>query len=113
MVIVAIGSALPWATISVYMYSQSKGGLSGDGVITLIVGLLALAFFAVGAIGQARWPFIVAIFMSLIILAVTIIDVADISGKASVGVGLILCIIGGVIGLAAAIGGTVVPRQTA
>src|SRR5450759_4032698 len=35
MVMVAIGSVLPWATASAGIFSVSKGGLSGDGQFTI------------------------------------------------------------------------------
>lgn len=112
MVVVAIGSALPWATASSEVFSVSANGLSGDGVITIIVGFLALAFFVVGIIGRARWPFITSLVLSLIISAVAIYDTVDVAGKVTVGAGLILCLIAGVIGVVAAVGGIASPRQT-
>lgn len=111
MVLVAIGSALPWATASSEFYSVSKNGLSGDGIITIVVGLLALAFFAAGIALQARWPFVTALILSLIVSAVAIYDTVDIAGQVSVGIGVILCIIGGCIGIVAAIVGIAAPRR--
>lgn len=111
MVVVAIGSALPWATVKALFNSERVNGLSGDGIITIIVGLLALAFFVVGIIGRAKWPFIVALVLSLIISAVAIYDTVDVSGLATIGVGLILCIIGGCAGVVVAIVGIASPRK--
>lgn len=109
MMIVAIGSALPWATL----YSVSVGGLRGDGVITIIVAFLGLAFFAVGIIGKAKWPFIIGLVMSLIISAVAIYDAVNVARNATMGIGLILCGIGGVLGVVAGIGGIASPRRAA
>jgi hypothetical protein len=112
MVVGAIGSALPWATISTGFYSASKGGLSGDGTITIVAAVIALAFFLVGIIGRARWPFIVGLVMSLIIAAVAIYDALDLGSGISVGIGLILCMVAGVLGVIAGIGGIASPRKT-
>jgi hypothetical protein len=115
MIVVAVGSALPWVTADFEIVSFSKGGLSGDGVITIIAGLLGLAFFAVGVVGKARWPFAVALAMSLLATAVAAWDTIDVSGTvgASVGIGLILCLIAGIIGVVAGIGGVASPRSAA
>ena len=108
MMIVAIGSALPWATA----YGFSIGGLRGDGVITIIVAFLGLAFFAVGIAGKAKWPFVIGLIMSLIISAVAIYDAVNIARNA-MGIGLILCVTGGVLGVVAGIGGIASPRRAA
>ena len=109
MIIVAIGSALPWATA----FGFSVGGLRGDGVITIIVAFLGLAFFAVGLAGKAKWPFVIGLMMSLIISAVAIYDAVDVVKNVTMGIGLILCIIGGVLGVVAGIGGIASPRRAA
>ncbi len=111
MVIAAIGSALPWATVSILGFSQSKGGLSGDGVITMIAALLALAFFAVGAVLKARWPFIIAAVLCAIAAAIGIYDAVDLDPMVSIGVGLWMVMISGGIGLAVAVAGIASPRR--
>ncbi len=113
MMIVAIGSALPWATASSEFYRVSVGGLRGDGVITIIVAFLGLAFFAVGIIGKAKWPFVIGLVMSLIISAVAIYDAVNVARNVTMGIGLILCGIGGVLGVVAGIGGIASPRRAA
>lgn len=112
MIVCAVGSALPWVSVSFMGYSQTKNGLSGDGAITIVTALLALAFFAVGLAIKARWPFIVALVLALITVAIGIYDVVDVSGTelASVGIGLWMVAVGGVIGVVAAIGGIASPR---
>jgi len=114
MMLAAIGSVLPWATVSAMVFSVSKGGLSGDGIITIILSVLGLGLFAIGITGKARWAFISGLILSAIILGVSIYDAVDITKLASgaqagasitVGVGLVLCIIGGVIGVGAGVGG--------
>ncbi len=115
MIVVAIGSALPWVTADFEIVSVSKNGLSGDGVITIVLGFLGLAFFAVGIAGKARWPFAVALAMSLLATAIAAWDTIDVSGGVgvSVGIGLILCLVAGIIGVVAAIGGVASPRTPA
>ena len=120
MVMVAIGSALPWATASASVFSVSKGGLSGDGVITIILSLLGLVFFTMGTFRKAQWPFVLGLILSIVILSIAAYDIAnvmsmvvDVSGGAevgasvTVGVGLVLCLIGGIIGLIAGISGLI------
>lgn len=114
MVLTAIGSALPWATASAMIFTVNKGGLSGDGIITIILAILGLVFFAVGATGKRKWAFVVGLVLSTLIVAIAVYDAVDVTRMASgapsgasvtVGIGLVLCIIGGIIGLGGAIGG--------
>jgi hypothetical protein len=111
MLIGVIGSVLPWATVSVFGYSQSAGGLHGDGIITLVTTLFALGFFLMGLINRAKWPFIVTVVLAVITAAVGIYDAINLSNQASVGVGLIMVITAALLGLAAGITGIVAPRQ--
>jgi hypothetical protein len=121
MILVAVGSALPWATASAMMITVSKGGLSGDGVITIILAVLGLVFFAIGMTGKARWAFVIGFILSLLVLAVSIYDAVDItravgnvaeSVNVDVGIGLIVCIIGGAIGAVCAFAGILAPKKS-
>jgi hypothetical protein len=121
MAVVAIGSALPWATVSAMMFTVSKGGLSGDGVITIVLAILGLLFFAIAISGRAKWSFAIGLILSLLVLAVSIydtVDIARVAGSvaetvdANVGIGLIICIIGGVIGAISAVGGLFSPKKS-
>ena len=114
MVMIALGSALPWATASAGVFSVSKGGLSGDGVITIILAVIGLGLFAVGTTGKSKVVFVIGLILSAIVVAIAVYDTANVAKIATgaqadvsvtVGVGLVLCIIGGVIGLGAGIGG--------
>jgi hypothetical protein len=109
MIIGMIGSALPWATVS--QYGLSKNGLSGDGMITIVFALLALGFFIIALINRAKWPFIVCAVMSGIIAVVGIYDAAKLASEISVGIGLYLVIIAGLLGLLAGIAGAIAPRS--
>lgn len=121
MVMVAIGSALPWATASAYMFTVSKGGLSGDGVFTIILAVLGLGFFAFAITRKADWAFVVGFILSMLVLAIAIYDTVDVArlasdvpegGSMTVGVGLIVCIIGGAIGCISGIGGFLTPKRS-
>lgn len=111
MLAVAIGSALPWATASAFSFTVSAGGLSGDGWITLTCALLALAFFAIGLLRRMVWPFIVALVLTLIVCGVGIYDAFHVATGASVGYGLIIVVVAGVLGAIAAVVGIAAPRK--
>jgi hypothetical protein len=111
MLIGIIGSALPWATASLLGFSKSIGGLSGDGIITIVCTLFALGFFVIGIINRAKWPFIITVVLALATAAVGIYDAATLSSLVSVGIGLIMVIISGLLGLTAGVIGIVAPRQ--
>lgn len=113
MLLVAIGSALPWDRVSVIFASRTFGGLNGDGTITIVIAFLALAFFIVGLIGRYRWPFIVSLVGCVLIVAVTLYDTINIAttNGHSVGYGLIVCLIFGIAGVVAGIGGVSAKRH--
>lgn len=113
MLVTAIGSALPWASVSVMGYGATKNGLSGDGVITIIASILALGFFVLGLVGKARWPFAVALILALITAFVGIYDAARLSEMISIGIGLWMVMIAGIAGVLVAAGGIVSPRAPA
>ncbi len=100
-----IGSVTPWVTAG----PLTKNGIEGDGVITLVLALLAGGFagatFSPPAVARVmRWfplPF------GLLALLVAIIDVADVSGEGygiSVGWGLWLTLIASIILVIGAVG---------
>ncbi|NQV05628.1 hypothetical protein HQ535_03685 [bacterium] len=107
--LVILGSFLTWVSIDIggQTISSSGTGEGGDGTLTLILAIaaVALAVFLLGK-GTAR-KIAVAIAAALILL-IAIIDVQDImSGgdlgiDASVGIGLWLVVVGGVVALAGA-----------
>lgn len=113
MFIAIVGSVLPWATTRSELFSVSVSGLSGDGVITLVAAALGLAAFAGGVLLKTRWPFVVALFLGLVILGVGVFDTVDIAGSVSVGIGLVLCLIAGALGVLIAAGGLIAPRRYA
>ncbi|MBU4174782.1 MAG: hypothetical protein KKB90_09250 [Actinobacteria bacterium] len=110
MMIVMIGSFLPWAQA----FYASKGGMEGDGKITLFFAVIAGAFFLVGLIGKARWPFVVGLIVTIITGAIFVIDIADVVNTLSlsnVGSGLYVGLAGAALGLVAAVGGIAARRE--
>ena len=99
-IIVVIGSFTTWVTIEGVI---SFGGMSdgGDGIITLVVGLAAAAA-AIFLKDRARM--IAVAVGGAIIIVTALVDIFDILGTdfASVGFGLWLVLVGGVVVGAAA-----------
>jgi NAD/NADP transhydrogenase beta subunit len=77
-----IGGFGPWATV---LGVASVSGTNGDGWFLIIGGAIAGGMLArdVSTRSTRRWPMIVALLVALVGLAVTIVDVSDISGTAS------------------------------
>jgi len=110
MFIAIVGSVLPWAKASSELFSVSVGGLSGDGVITLVAAAFGILAFASGIFLRTRWPFISALVLSLVVLGVAAYDTVDIATGITVGVGLVLCLIAGVLAVLVAVAGIVAAR---
>lgn len=91
-VAIVIGSLGPWATFGPF----SKGGTDGDGVLTLILGIAAVAFIMAN-----RWMVFVLI-LAVLSAAIGIFDTIDVSSAGnefvspSPGWGVILVAIAGV-----------------
>lgn len=87
-----IGSFLPWASVGPF----SVNGTSGDGAITLVMGLIAVGF----AFRLPKFSKVILVLGALVALT-GIYDIANISSNddnvfsASIGVGLIVTTIGG------------------
>ncbi len=100
-VLIGVGSVLPWATIDLGFFSQTTGGLDGDGGITLVLGVLAaaLAFFSKGRKTGLAIGAVVAATITVLIAIVDIADVSSVSGDlgldggVSVGIGLWLVLV--------------------
>ncbi len=102
-ILVIIAALLPWATVDTALGSKSVSGIEGDGIITLVLGIGAMAAIAVSAYGK-RWGAVIATIFGGIVAIVGIIDWADVGGASadpgfasiSVGAGLVLTAIGGI-----------------
>jgi hypothetical protein len=117
-VALVIAATLPWATARAGIFSISKAGTEGDGVYTLIGGLIiaALAGWILAREHRKGWRALAITVCGGLIAAVGIWDAADIQRKLgdvegveiSIGAGLWLTMIAG---LAAAILGYRLWRQ--
>lgn len=84
---IVIGSLGPWA----HLFAISKGGTDGDGLITLVLGLLAtLALFSVlnlGRLGTGSgwivWLSGIAAVMGLVCACVAIVDMIDVRSRSA------------------------------
>lgn len=112
MLLAAICSFLPWA--NVFLSSASGWELGSDAKISFGLAIAAGAFFLVGLITRARWPFVIGLIITIITGAVFIIDLVDVMDTFSsshVGFGLYVGIAAAALGLVAAIGGIAAKRQ--
>ncbi len=110
-VLVVLGSLLPWATVSSGIGSLSVDGTSGDGKLTLILGVIALVMGVVLLQRGAGVGWLVGTgVVFLVTLGVSIKDASDISSFGDqvtalvgvhVGFGLWLCILGSIAGVVA------------
>lgn len=110
-VVIAIGSVLPWASVTVQAVERSIGGLDGDGVLTL-VGAVLIALAALVWLtgrGSAR---IVGIILAALAGAIAVYDLVNINdtakdlsvvsegfAEASAGIGIWIVVAGAVIAL--------------
>ena len=108
--VVVVAAFLPWARVSLGIFSVSKNGVDGDGVITLILGLAIGGASLLNVYGRLRCGLMAvgSVILGGIIAAIGVYDWADLEGAAdetelvsvSVGVGLVLTTFAG-FGLAA------------
>ena len=110
--IVGVGAFLPWVKVSAGIFSVTKDGIEGDGVITLITALLVLlaVLTFIYANTPERTMLIGTTIGGIIITAVGVYDWIELEDKraeleesselltfdVSVGAGLVLTVIGGV-----------------
>jgi hypothetical protein len=96
---VAVGSVLPWASVTTFIGTISKNGTDGDGMLTLILGVVAT--FVVMK-GKSRKVALGVLVVAALIAAFDIVDVMSTSEdgiEASVGVGLWIVALGAVTGI--------------
>lgn len=104
-----IGSLGAWATVSGMGMSVSAMGTDGDGVITLILGLLGIAACVFMALKGDKFPWLgwAIAGMGLISLIIAIVDMSKIGdigssyAKVSIGWGLIFVLIFSIAAIAA------------
>ena len=125
-VVVAIGSVLDWITVDTGSFGDdfgvefddvNKSGLDADGSITIVLAI-GIAIVAILALTLKRaWTMITGIVVFALIALIALIDIGDVSSRsddlqsfgleASVGVGLWLVLLGGIVGTIACIIGLV------
>jgi hypothetical protein len=99
-VVLAIGSFGPWAQVTIFGITATKNGISGDGVITLILAIIAAALLALCIRQPSKGLAIATILVGVIAAATSLYDLITISnaysGIVSPGWGLYLAAIGSV-----------------
>lgn len=107
--VITVGSFLPWATVEVFGVSINKTGTSGDGKITLALGLVTFVL-----LGVKKWGAVLACMVMLVSSCIALYDITDTSRRigeindmssavdASIGFGLWMVTIGSLCGLVAA-----------
>jgi len=100
-----IGAFLPWATAGPY----SSAGTDGDGIITLLLGLLAGALVGAGILKRNTGLLVASLLAAVVVLLIGVYDMANIGSQTdgpfgievTIGGGLYLTVVGAV---AAAVG---------
>jgi hypothetical protein len=122
----AVGAALPWATVTTGFGSISRSGLDGgDGIITIIVSI-GVGLLGLGMVQRrpraAVW--LLGVVLSLVLIVVAFWDGGNVNGISNQGASLLLVSVGiglyltgiagliGVVGSVAARGGTVGQQTT-
>jgi hypothetical protein len=113
--LVLLGSFLPWATVKTAVLSSpaslSVSGTDGDGVITLVLGLVIVGIGLVCLTSRPRlW--LVSLIAGCAAALVAVIDIVDVGNRvgeiesdylhASVGVGLWVVLVGAIIAVVGA-----------
>lgn len=97
-----VGGLLPWATGP---FGISVSGVSGDGVLAIILAVFMAGFGWLMV--TKRWAVGAAAAVSVLTIAMMIFEVIHITGIqfASLGIGVIVCLCGGIGGLVGALVG--------
>lgn len=109
--LVILGSVLPWASVA---FVGSVHGTDGDGVITLVCAVIAALLALPAALGKRlNWLLGIAAFFGLLSAGIGAYDLSNISALASdeslvsVGPGLPIIIVGGLVVVGASIFGLI------
>ena len=102
LVLTAIGSFLPWASIQSVFGTIEVSGTSGDGIITLLLAIVTGCFICFGSKFKM---FVWAAIFSVLGLIISIGEIFNVTSKndeefaiVQVGYGLYLCVIGFTVG---------------
>ena len=109
-ILVALGSLLAWATVSAGIINASAAGTNGDGKITLIFGVVAVVAIILFITMRSIWWIVGATVAFLVALGVSVYDTVNVSSthvgndviqaNVGVGIGLWLCLIASIVGVA-------------
>lgn len=99
-----IGALLPWGVVSLGMLSRSIAGYEGDGIGSGIAGLIVLIFAAIYKPDNRKGLAFITFLLSLFALYLSIPKITSLGAldNTTIGVGLIVTILGGIIGIIAA-----------
>jgi hypothetical protein len=105
-ILILAGSFLTWASVTTVDGTFTRAGLegSGDGYITLVVGIVLIAL----SLSRSK-TFVIAVgaLACFVAVAVGILDVQDMARRAhgvTVGAGLAMVFVGALVGLLASVG---------
>lgn len=104
--VVAIGAFLPWADIGGLI---TTNGMDGDGKITIVLAAGAAVLGVFGILKASKGMLIGSLVVAALTILVAIIDMADVSSRGegiievSIGIGLYLTLIGGIVGVVGAV----------
>ncbi|HEY8547284.1 MAG TPA: DUF2510 domain-containing protein [Acidimicrobiales bacterium] len=114
--VVALGALLPWVKVTApFVGTITKAGTEGDGVLTLLGALIFGGLVVRGLMGRwSRGQVIGALVVASLVTLVAVIDTADVANRvgdladdaavdASVGIGLWLTLLGGIVAVAGTI----------
>jgi len=104
-ILIFVGAFLPWIKITApFIGSMTASGIEGDGLITLILSLLAFLMIYIGLTKSEKIAAIVLLVFGMICIVIGVYDATNIFqaiytleyALSSVGSGVYLTIIGGV-----------------
>ena len=99
--LVVLAAFMPWATADAGIVSSSRTGMEGDGVLTLILGLIALPASLLAH--WRRWLWLVLVTAGVLTSLIGIVDGIDLLGisndiaTVTIELGLVLTVVGGVV----------------
>ncbi len=96
-VVIVVAALLPWKTVG----SVHVQGTLGDGILTIVFGFVGAVAGAVRALTrrQGRWPVAgpaIALTLAAFTTLIAYSDVLSVSKIATVGLGLVLTLVGGI-----------------
>lgn len=118
-ILVVTSSLLPWATANDAGRSYAYNGMDGAGGISMALGLLIIigAFIRFNRPGNRAYAALVFSFLAIAFGAILVanisaeVEASNLSAEASVGAGVYLIILGGILGLATILPNSKTPQS--